>query len=277
MLDDDEDTEAVESEEEDSQEVQVAEDTEVMDGDSDDEDPEEIQAVAEIGVMEEDTDVTTEQVMEAVLGLAVDEGAEADTEGQSEDDDPSEGWETEAQAEEPVVDTTGGSDLYLPALTTERAPTPPPLPVSSPDSFEELTPEPQQTEDAPPVDPSTPPHVPIPGIPICVHNWAMDRVYENMAVVEGRLAESRAELTAERAARMELLQTIRAERQGGEGSRSRRYIRRRLTRIELRARVAVRTLPTDGAGRVSRVDAEEIFRHAMLRARALARADDRSG
>ena len=149
-------------------------------------------------------------------------------------------------------------------LPIERAPTPPPLPLSpSPDEFEELTPEPQQTEAAPPADPVTPPHVPLEGIPVCVHNWTVSRVQSDLVVAEARLAESRMQLAAERDARI--------VRQGGGRSVPPRVARRAMTRIELRARMRIRALPTDGDGRVSRVDAEEIFRMAMARVRALGR------
>lgn len=237
------------SEEEDP-EVQVDADTEVIEDESEEEeDPEEIQLASDIRTMEEGTDMTTEQVIEAISGQAADEGAEGDV-------------------DEPVDDAIGSSGLCLP----------PPLPESPfPDGCEELTPETELIEIAPPEEPLTPPHVPIPGIPVCVHNWAVDRMYQDMTILEGRLVESRAQLASERAARQELLQRVRQGRQGGVGAHARRYTRRRLTRIELRARMALRTLPTDGAGRVSRVAAEEIFRHAMIRARALARADDRYG
>lgn len=239
------DTEVVESVE-DPEEVQTAEDTEVMVEESDDEDPEEIQAMSDVRVMEEDTDLTTEQVMKAVTEQAVDEGTEGDI-------------------DEPVDDAIGSSGLRLPPFPAERAPTPPPLPLSPfYEEFEELTPEPQQTEDAPPAEPSTPPHVPIEGIPVCVHNWVVDRLHEDLAVAEARLAESRAELAAERDARLGCLR-------GGSCVRA-REMHRAVTRIELRARMRVRALPTDGDGRVSQIDTEKIFRIAMSRIRALGHA-----
>lgn len=77
--------------------------------------------------------------------------------------------------------------------------------------------------------------------------------------MEGRLVEARRELDAERAAKHERRPAMP------------RTILRELTGIELRARLRIRAMRGDAQGRVSRVEAEDILRGAMLRVRDLTR------
>lgn len=77
--------------------------------------------------------------------------------------------------------------------------------------------------------------------------------------MDGRLAEARRELDAERVARHE------------GGSSIPRSALRELTGIELRARLRVRAMHGDSQGRVSRVEAEDILRGAFLRVRDMTR------
>lgn len=73
----------------------------------------------------------------------------------------------------------------------------------------------------------------------------MGRVSTELVIAEARLAESLMELAAKSVARM--------GRQGGDMSYTLRATRRAMTRIELRARMRVRALPTDEGGKISRV------------------------
>lgn len=169
----------------------------------------------------------------------------------------------EAQAEEQGWEDSGSPVSVLPPLPPGSPPSPPPLPLSPPEDFVEQTPEPTQAEDAPPASPVTPPHVPLDTIPVGVHGWIMTGMMTDLAVARGRLEESRLQLAAERTERLRVQRGRRVIRP--------QTFRREVSRIERRARARIRALQTDGGGRVSRDDAEEIVRLAMIRVRALSR------
>lgn len=173
----------------------------------------------------------------------------------------------EAHAEEPTDDAIGYTDVHMYPLPAVRAPTPPPPPLSpsdDEDSYEELTPTAFVMEDAP--DPDTPPPSPVDGVPRFIHDWVVGTVTAELTEAEIRLDESRRQLAAEREARY--------AQHGGMRFTTPHAARREMTRIEMRARIQIRSLPIGDDGRVSRADTEEIVRAAMARVRDMTRPAD---
>ncbi|KAL8119802.1 hypothetical protein AgCh_017061 [Apium graveolens] len=198
---------------------------------------------------------------------------------EEDEEDPSEESETEVVAisdeedpdEVPVAEEHVGAIVEytgtpLPSLPVVRAPTPPPLSWSPyDDSSETHTPEPRQTEEASPAAPNSPPRAALDSPPLdpahrqslLAHSYVQDVLRTRVAVVEARLDEVRRELDAERAGRR-----ARAYETWATIPRS---LRRELTGIELTSRARLRSLQGDMHGRISRQQADYIFRHAMER------------
>ena len=161
-----------------------------------------------------------------------------------------------------IVEYTG---TPLPTLPVVRAPTPPPLSWSPyDDSSETHTPEPRQTEEAPPVAPDSPPLDPAHRQSLLAYGYVQDVLRTRMAVAEARLDEARRELDAERAGRRTRAYETRAAIP--------RSLRRVLTGIELTSRARLRSLQGDRHGRISRRQADYIFNRAMERIWELARS-----
>ena len=94
---------------------------------------------------------------------------------------------------------------------------------------------------------------------VAVYDWIVGTFTAELHEMEGKVAEARQELDAERAARFERRSSIP------------RTALRELIGIELRARLRIHALQGDGQGRVSRVEAEDILRRVMLRVRDMTR------
>ena len=210
---------------------------------------------------ERDTDVVT-------VVLSDDEDTDPMLDTDTEEEDPEEdpiaddvASPYEADVETDTGDSTEDDRVIRSPLPAVRAPSPPPVPLSPDfeDDSEEHTPIAYETETAPPAEPDTPPPAPIAVISVAVHDWIVTTLTAELHEMEGRVAEARRELDAERAARFERRPAIP------------RTALRGITGIELRARLRIRALRGDGQGRVSRVEAEDILRRAMLRVRDMTR------
>jgi len=196
----------------------------------------------------------------------------------SDEEDPSEESETEVIAipdeedpdEVPVAEERVGpmvvyAGIPLPTLPVVRAPTPPPLSwIPDDDSSETHTSEPRQTEEAPSAAPDSPPLDPAHRQSSLAHGYVQDVLRTRVAVAEGRLDEARRELDAERAGRRTRAYETRASIP--------RSLRRELTGIELTSRARLRSLQGDRHGRISRRQADYIFRRAMERVWELTRS-----
>ncbi|XP_074353987.1 uncharacterized protein LOC141692925 [Apium graveolens] len=197
---------------------------------------------------------------------------------EEEEEDPSEESETEVVAisdeEDPdevlvaeehvgaMVEYTG---TPFPSLPVVRAPTPPPLSWSPyDDSSETHTLESRQTEEATPAAPDSPPLDPAHRQSLLAHGYVQDVLRTRVAVAEARLDEVRRELDAERAGRRARAYETRATIP--------RSLRRELTGIELTTRARLRSLQEDRHGRISRRQADYIFRRAMERVWELTRS-----
>lgn len=187
---------------------------------------------------------------------------DADTEEEDPEEDPSE-EDIEADDEASSREPTVGAIVPESPLPHVRSPTPPPVPLSPGmgdyDDYEEFTPLAQETEAVPPAEPDTPPPAPPAMISMAVHDWIVGTLTTELHGMEGRLAEARRELDAERTARFERRPTLP------------RAVSRDITGIELRARLRMRGLRGDGQGRVSRAEAEDVLRRAMRAVRDMTR------
>ena len=197
---------------------------------------------------------------------------------EEDEEDPSEESETEVIAisdeedpdEVPVAEERVGAMVVytstpLPTLPVVRAPTPPPLSWSPyDDSSETHTSEPRQTEEAPSAAPDSPPLDPAHRQSSLAHGYVQDVLRTRVAVAEARLDEARRELDAERAGRRTRAYETRASIP--------RSLRRELTGIELTSRARLRSLQGDRHGRISRRQADYIFRRAMERVWELTRS-----
>ena len=197
---------------------------------------------------------------------------------EEDEEDPSEELETEvitiSDEEDPdkvpvAEERVGPMVVYtgtpLPTLPVVRAPTPP-LPSWSTydDSSETHTPEPRQTEEAPPAAPDSPPLDPAHRQSLLAHGYVQDVLRTRVAVAEARLNEVRRELDAERAGRRTRAYETRAAIP--------RSLRRELTGIEITSRARLRSLQGDRHGKISRRQADYIFRRAMERVWELTRS-----
>lgn len=198
---------------------------------------------------------------------------------QTVEEDPEEDPE-----EEPMDDGIGFTDRFGHPARVVRDPTPSPPPhiSSEEEESEDFAPVDYEAEDVPSSDPDSPssasdssaetetssePDAPLPppvlGISVARYEFIVASMTARLAEAEARLDESRRQLAAEREARLAPRGWMRLTTPSA--------VRRVMTRIECRARVQVRSLPEDLAGRVSRVRAERILRRAMRRVRDLTR------
>ena len=237
----------------DSDREDLMEDTEPLEDDDSEEDPSEEDPIEDTELPADEDPV--EEDPEETLDEEVPTGVDADMPYEADD---------EAPADESDEDGDERTDALMHPLPAVRSPSPPPLPLSPlDDDFEDSASDDQEFEDAPPSEPDTPPPGAVEGVPLHMHNMIVHTLGAELATAEARLGEARRELDTERAARF----AFQHDRQAAIPRRA----RRELTSIEMRARTSLRALRGDGEGRISRAEAEEIFRRAMRRVRDLTR------
>lgn len=156
-------------------------------------------------------------------------------------------------------------DIEMYPLPTVRSPSPPmpPLsPLGSEDGYEEFSPASTEHTMEAAADPGTPPP-PLVGVPVGIHEYMMGQLTAELAVANDHVQELRDQLGMER--------ELRVAQQRGMIPFTAQQMRTALTRIELRARVRMRGLPTGEGVTVSLREAEGILADAMMQAHDLTR------